>query len=77
MLSLYQVDGSNQEDDLPHAILLHTWDKDEVDLQNLDHGLQLRDSEKIVGCCKRANNDGFDYAVSSDRVLSELYISKR
>ena len=50
----------------PYAILSHTWDREEVTLQDIENGRadKLLGFRKIVGCCNQADIDGFDYVVS-------------
>ncbi|KAI8630437.1 heterokaryon incompatibility protein-domain-containing protein [Xylariaceae sp. FL1651] len=49
----------------PYAILSHTWGEEEVSFQNLvEHKAEasaLRGYKKIMGCCKQASLDGFEY----------------
>lgn len=48
----------------PYAILLHTWEADEVSFQDLQNGTgEMKVGyEKIRRCCEIALNDGFEYA---------------
>jgi hypothetical protein len=50
----------------PYVILSHRWDDEEVTFQDLREGLgpKMQGWGKIVGCCKQAIGDGFEYAVS-------------
>lgn len=48
----------------PYAILSHTWGDDEVtfqNLRNLEDVSQKRGYSKIIGCCKQARRDGYEY----------------
>ncbi|KAH6672942.1 heterokaryon incompatibility protein-domain-containing protein [Halenospora varia] len=59
----YKVKEFTGRDRPPYAILSHTWDKEEVTLRDIenDRADKLLGFRKIVGCCKQANEDGFDY----------------
>jgi len=49
----------------PYAILSHCWGTEEVTLLDLstryDEARKKKGFEKIQGCVKQANDDGFDY----------------
>jgi hypothetical protein len=62
----YQVKEFPAKGAPPYAILSHTWDKEEVTLQDLEssRAKTLLGFRKIEGCCKQADRDGFDYVVS-------------
>jgi hypothetical protein len=54
-------------DDVPlYAILSHRWEDEEVIFSDLEAGKakKRRGWEKIVGCCKQARDDGFQFIVS-------------
>ncbi|KAE9580084.1 Vegetative incompatibility protein HET-E-1 [Colletotrichum fructicola] len=48
----------------PYAILSHTWENDEVSLQDLSTtaGRSKKGFKKIEACCAQARRDGFDWA---------------
>ncbi|KAH9226250.1 hypothetical protein K456DRAFT_1808767, partial [Colletotrichum gloeosporioides 23] len=48
----------------PYAILSHTWENDEVSLQDLSTtaGRSKKGFKKIEACCAPARRDGFDWA---------------
>ena len=50
----------------PYAILSHRWDDDEVTFQDLRGGkaAERKGWKKILGCCAKAFDDGWDYMVS-------------
>jgi hypothetical protein len=51
--------------DIPdYVILSHTWGDDEVAFEEIDqpYAFQKAGYEKIIGCCRLAINDGFDWA---------------
>lgn len=49
-----------------YAILSHRWEGGEVSFSDLEsgNGNKKRGWGKIVGCCKKALGDGFEYIVS-------------
>ena len=63
-----------------YAILSHFWEDDEVTLQDLrdDKGSDKQGWGKVVGCCKKALEDGWEYVVSSlrDSYSSHTIMSK-
>jgi hypothetical protein len=48
-----------------YAILSHRWESEEVTFQDLNasRGPPMRGWSKIVGCCKQAREDGFEWVV--------------
>jgi hypothetical protein len=62
----YKLREFNQSDIPLYAILSHTWQGQEVTFQDLLGGRAegLDGYKKILGCCKQAIADGFDYVVS-------------
>ncbi len=48
-----------------YAILSHTWDEEEVTLQDMREGraASLKGYRKIKSCCEQARFDGLPYAV--------------
>jgi hypothetical protein len=67
----YALREFHQSDVPPYAILSHTWQSEEVSLQDLLSGnADLLDGyRKLIGCCEQATSDGFDYVVSSFKIL--------
>lgn len=47
-----------------YAILSHRWEKEEITLQDLESGKATAKAgyEKVLRCCEKAKNDGYDYA---------------
>jgi hypothetical protein len=47
-----------------YVILSHTWEKDEVAFEDIDKpgASQMAGYSKIVGCCRLARRDGFEWA---------------
>ncbi|KUJ12878.1 HET-domain-containing protein, partial [Mollisia scopiformis] len=47
----------------PYAILSHRWGDSEVTFQDLQNGKVFENpsSEKLIGCCKRAKEDGYEF----------------
>jgi hypothetical protein len=62
----YKVKVFTEKNVPPYAILSHTWDTEEVTLQDIENGRadKLLGFRKIAGCCNQAEMDGFDYIVS-------------
>jgi nitrate reductase alpha subunit len=55
-------------EDIPfYAILSHRWENEEVTIEDLRSGLsKMRlGYEKVMGCCRRAREDGWMWVVSS------------
>jgi hypothetical protein len=51
-------------DEFPcYAILSHTWEKEEVTLQDMQtsQAEQKAGYSKLCGCCDRARQDGYEY----------------
>lgn len=48
-----------------YAILSHTWDDEEVTLQDMKEGIapSLKGYRKITSCCEQARFDGIPYVV--------------
>jgi hypothetical protein len=52
-------------EDVPeYVILSHTWGKDEVAFEDIDkpYADTMAGHRKVVGCCKLAVRDGFEWA---------------
>lgn len=51
----------------PYVILSHRWEREEVTFQDLRDGQrsEMQGWRKIVGCCKQAIGDGFEYVAST------------
>jgi hypothetical protein len=46
-----------------YVILSHTWEQEEVTLQDMrsGHAIKKKGYSKVLGCCQKALEDGFDY----------------
>ncbi|KAH7088930.1 heterokaryon incompatibility protein-domain-containing protein [Paraphoma chrysanthemicola] len=62
-VSTLLVEEFNQRDVPPYAILSHTWEEEEVSLQDIQSGSAHSKIgyAKIQNCCKQAREDGFTH----------------
>jgi hypothetical protein len=65
--STYKVHEFFGYDVPPYVILSHRWEDEEVTFQDLreDRGSDMQGWGKIMGCCKQAIRDGFEFVVST------------
>ncbi|KAK2774758.1 het domain protein [Colletotrichum kahawae] len=65
LLHTTTLDLNEFVDDIPpYAILSHTWENDEISLQDLSTtaGRSKKGFKKIEACCAQARHDGYDWA---------------
>lgn len=58
-----QVEEFSSNDDVDYVILSHTWEEEEVTLQDIQSGAAIskKGYAKITSCCQKAARDGFTY----------------